>query len=339
MRAGFLLAAATAAFASGCATTTGGGSGMAGGACDRSCLEGYVDAYLEALAANDPDRLPLTEDVRFTENGVPLEIGQATWKTADGIGTYRHVFADPEMGQVGYYGTIREHGTPAVLVLRMKVEDGGDISEVETLVIRNEDQARRAEEIDAPIALWTTPTPPDERLSREELIRAANSYFTGLENNDGFGVYPFSEDCNRLENATYTTNAGGTDFSAELTEPYADAQIFALGCREQFETGFFFIDTEIRDRRYPVVDVERQAVMSFIFFDHDGKWDEMMELADGSMRRANPHIWTWQMSEAFRIRDGELAHINAWMLQAQYGQRPGWDSSYLDQVVDGMRRR
>jgi hypothetical protein len=331
--------AAVGALLAGCATSPEGSSGTGLAArCDRACLEGHVDAYLEALVANDPSRLRLARDVRYTENGVALEVGEATWRTADGIGTYRHVFADPDMGQVGFYGTIREHGVPAVLVLRMKIERDGAISEIETLMVRNEAQARRAEEVDAPIALWTTPTPPAERLSREDLIRAADSYFTGLENNDGRGVYPFSDDCNRLENATYTTNSGGTDFSPALTEPYADANIGALGCREQFETGYFFIDTEIRDRRYPVVDVERQAVMSFIFFDHDGKWDEYMTLADGSRRRANPHIWTWRMSEAFRIRDGELAHINAWMMRDQYGARPGWDGDYLDQLV-GSRRR
>src|SRR5690606_29969785 len=105
--------------------------------CDRACLETLVDDYLSALAARDPSGLTLAGDVRFTEQGVHLDVGQGLWRTADGVGTYRHVVADPQMGQVGAYASIREHGQPAMLVLRLKRESGGAISQIETLVIRN----------------------------------------------------------------------------------------------------------------------------------------------------------------------------------------------------------
>jgi hypothetical protein len=36
--------------------------------CDRRCLEGFVNSYLEALAARDPSRLPLADNVVFVEN-------------------------------------------------------------------------------------------------------------------------------------------------------------------------------------------------------------------------------------------------------------------------------
>ena len=58
-------------------------------ACDRACLEGLVDRYLDALVAHDPTRLPLASNVRFTENGVRLDIGDAQWKTVIGKGNYR----------------------------------------------------------------------------------------------------------------------------------------------------------------------------------------------------------------------------------------------------------
>ena len=35
--------------------------------CDRACLENVIDQYLAALAARDPQRLPLSADVRYTE--------------------------------------------------------------------------------------------------------------------------------------------------------------------------------------------------------------------------------------------------------------------------------
>jgi len=37
--------------------------------CDRACLEGMLDAYVDAVVAHDPNRLPLSPTVKFTENG------------------------------------------------------------------------------------------------------------------------------------------------------------------------------------------------------------------------------------------------------------------------------
>jgi hypothetical protein len=37
--------------------------------CDRACLEGFVNQYLDALAAHDPSKLRLTKNARYTENG------------------------------------------------------------------------------------------------------------------------------------------------------------------------------------------------------------------------------------------------------------------------------
>jgi hypothetical protein len=319
--------AASAACAAAIAAAPGAGAQQQdlSAECGRACLEALVDEYLAALAANDPSRLTLADDVRFTEQGVELEVGQGLWRTADGIGTYRHIFADPEMGQVGAYMSVREHGQPAMLELRLKREPGGAISEIETLVIRNAAQVIRMEEGGYPLPLWTTPVPEEERLTREQLARAANSYFTALENQDGRGVYAFSDDCNRLENSSYTTNAGGTSFEGSLDDAptMAELNIGALGCTEQFETGNFAIDTELHGRRFPVIDIERGAVFAWVFFDHDGK-SKTITMADGSTRNTRNNLWTWQMGESFKIERGLITHIEAWMVEAQYHADGGW---------------
>ena len=36
--------------------------------CDRACLEGVMNQYLAAVVAHDPKRVPLSEDVMYTEN-------------------------------------------------------------------------------------------------------------------------------------------------------------------------------------------------------------------------------------------------------------------------------
>jgi hypothetical protein len=45
-------------------------------ACDRACLEGFVDQYLAALVAQDPSKLALAKNARYTENGQELKLGR-----------------------------------------------------------------------------------------------------------------------------------------------------------------------------------------------------------------------------------------------------------------------
>jgi hypothetical protein len=62
-----------------------------------------------------------------------------------------------------------------------------------------------------PEDMWFKTLPPEQRLSRPEMISIADAYFSGLEKNDGKGVngtgtYPFTNDCDRIENGSHTTN-------------------------------------------------------------------------------------------------------------------------------------
>ena len=76
--------------------------------CDRSCLEGLLDAYVEAVVAHDPKQLPLARGAKFTENGQRLEVGDGLWHTATEKGGYALKLADVERGQAVLMGTIRE---------------------------------------------------------------------------------------------------------------------------------------------------------------------------------------------------------------------------------------
>src|SRR5208282_3539082 len=105
--------------------------------CDRACLSGIVDRYLAAMVAHDPSRLPLAKTVKFTEDGVPLKLGDALWATASGLGTYKLDFAEPAAGAVGAFALVQENGTPAILMVRLKIARR-QITEIETLVARKE---------------------------------------------------------------------------------------------------------------------------------------------------------------------------------------------------------
>jgi len=100
--------------------------------CDRACLENVVNQYLAALAARDPKRLPLSADVRYTENDQLMSVGDGFWKTVESAGNYKHIFADPEAAQVVFMGTTHEAGTPLLMSLRLRIQLGR-ITEIESI--------------------------------------------------------------------------------------------------------------------------------------------------------------------------------------------------------------
>jgi CubicO group peptidase (beta-lactamase class C family) len=258
--------------------------------------------------------------VAAPDHGVPwterrdLRPGDGLWNTASARGPYRLFVADPEHGRVGFFGTIRENGKPAILALRLAIVDR-EIAEVEALVARSEEGARRLEALGQPHPVFSAAAPP---MPREALVETANLYFVGLEGNDGKGVYPFTDDCDRIENGKQTTN--------HPAEPKRDVDIEALGCRQQFETGFFRFVTRIRDRRFVVVDQERGLVLAFVFFDHAGNVPAVT-LSDG---RTVPidvkEPWTWEIAELFKIESGRIRRIEAAIERAPYGMASGWST-------------
>ena len=55
------------------------------GPCDRACLTGIVDTYLEALVAHDPAAAPLADNVAFVENAERMSIGEGLWANASAV--------------------------------------------------------------------------------------------------------------------------------------------------------------------------------------------------------------------------------------------------------------
>ncbi|HEY5410863.1 MAG TPA: hypothetical protein VIJ94_09060, partial [Caulobacteraceae bacterium] len=127
--------AGLAALAISAAFATGAAPAAAKPACGRACLTQAMDRYLSALVAHDPARLAVTPDVRFTEDGAPLKLGDGLWQTNGGLGPFRLDFDDPERGQAGALVTVRENGNIALMAIRLKLV-GGRISQVETVLAR-----------------------------------------------------------------------------------------------------------------------------------------------------------------------------------------------------------
>ena len=292
-------------------------------ACDRSCLEGFVDQYLEAMLAHDPRKAPFAADVRFTENGQKLELGDGLWRTLTARGSLRMFVDDVEAGHVAFLGSIREADTPAMLALHLRVRNG-KITAAETLVQRNDKSATGFEEIGY---TWREPIPPGERRSRQDLLRTANQYFSGMQQNDGKGDYPFADECNRIENGVFTTNVPTPPGQTRPDPKTASNYSSQWSCREQFESGLLHFVSRIRDRRFVAIDPERGLVFSYVFFDHMAGDTRTFQTPDGRTVTAGPkQPWTWEIAEAFRLEHGKIHQIMAIMERVPYGMNSGWST-------------
>ncbi len=285
--------------------------------CDRACLEGFVSNYLAALAAHDPSRLPLEPGVKYVENDQPLRLGSGEWQMAGAPGKYRHVFSDPQAGQVGAITTIQEHGVAAIYVVRLKIRNG-KISEIETQISRDALGASRYEKMGQPEPVWLEAVPPAERIPRAKLIAQTDKYYTGMERNNPKGDYSFfDKDCNRLEDALQTTNVKTGDAYGHSN----DTAFASLTCEAQFQTGFLGFVTKIRERHYAVVDEERQAVLAITTFDHNGTVRTLPSV-NGKSSPIPAYFdipRTLHASEAFRLRGEKLYRIEMTLTEVPYG--------------------
>ena len=291
--------------------------------CDRTCLESYLDRYLEAMRTADVRPGWFARDVKFTENGIRLPLGsEGLWFGMTGIGGYKFYVPDVETQQIAFIGTVIENmqygdaddveGYLVAVAIRLKIADER-VTEVEQLAIRPAVQlfggdaaggpfgntGDNVEAMGEPHEIYREIIPDAERASREELIEAANHYFTGLARNDSQGYYPFTDDCIRYENGILVTR----NFT----------------CRQQFEDGSLNgVVSRIRDRRFVAVDRERGIVFAFGFFDH---------------HRIN---WTWQIAELFKIENGQIRRIEAVFHQAPFGTSSGW-STYEQAMSEAIQ--
>jgi hypothetical protein len=299
--------------------------------CNRACLEGFVDRYLEAVISNQPTAVPLSPAVRFTEDGQQLVIGDGLWNTMRAKGPYRLFVTDVPAGQVTFLGSIEEdhrdpaQGTPALLALRLKVKDL-QINQIEQIVVRDEKAGQRVNAL-TPHAAYLETIPQKERMSRADLIATGNKYFTGMQKNDGKGDYPFTDDCNRIENGSQATNA---PTPAGQTRPDPKTALNYSGqwtCLEQFKSGLLYFVNRIRDRRFVAVDEERGIVFAFGFFDHPGGATRTFTAPGGRTVTAGPvQPWTWQIAEVFKIEKGKIRKIDAFLHRSAYGMNSGWST-------------
>jgi hypothetical protein len=297
------------------------GVAAAQGVCDRACLTGILDQYVNAMAANDARKASFASNIKYTENAARLPLNEGLWFTAAGLTNYKVVLADPQGSAAAFVGVVTEHMPPGqaprntLLALRIKVANR-QITEAEAVVVRNVNAANMANLQTPRPALLETLTAA-QRRPRADLIKISNLYFDAIEQSSGT-VAPFDDNCNRLENGMRTAGPPlpGTADNGRPTQRCADGM----------NSGVFQVITAIKPRRVLVVDEEKGLTFGVYMFQHKGLTQITMK--DGSTRPAPYFVGqpvTMPMAEVFKVVNGNIREVEAVGVQIPYGLGPGWE--------------
>lgn len=276
-------------------------------AVERARLTAIADRFTEALAAREPQRLPVAPDVRVTENCQPIALGTGIWRTCREVRPGGHYFVDVERGQVAWWGVVEEIRGTDLVGVRLAVE-GRLITEIEIAVVRG------GEYFVPDVVLAEYPemhaiVPGEERVSRGELIAAAHSYFDAINRVSGEGL-PVSPDTVRLVN-------GFADSVVE--EELSEKETYlALDVAEQITQGHYSYIERIRDERFTVIDEERGLCHCAVMFDHPGD----VTRPNGAVPFGAPN--TMLFFEVFKVTRAGIRQVWAIGTSLPYGAKDGW---------------
>ena len=282
--------------------------------CDKRCLNQFVDQYLQALVSHDPHSVPMSKDVKFTENTVRLNVGDGLWSTATGLGDYRLYASDPWAEQAAAITVVLEQDGPKVLALRLRIKNR-QITEIESVIARpgSTDPLSPALLTWQVKPIWLEPLKPEERVPRDDMVTAANNYFEAIEHDDG-KVVPFDASCtmaNREADGPFVPRPNMPDMSK-------------MGCGDMFNHGMMG-GLRIPERHFWLVDEERGIVFGAFMFCIDAPVKvapgQSVALNGEASRQPNTGI----IAEMFKIKSGRIYEINNVTGPVlAYGTRSGW---------------
>ncbi len=262
--------------------------------CDRECLRGFVTQYLNAMVAHNPAALPVSDQVRFTEDTVAMKFGEGLWKGISGLGTYRQDILDVRQGMAASFVIVQENSMPAMLVVRLKIADR-KIAEVETQVTRSRTEGAlfNIDNIKTPSKGMNLVLEPSQRNSREDAIRIAQFYPAGLKVGSFLEVNaPFAPDAYRIENGGIMAGPGCS----------------RAGC-ENIKTQNIIKHPSIATR-VVAVDEELGIVLLRMNFGDTGSYGPGNALI----------VW-----EAFKVYGGQIHAVEAFMRVMPASTPSGWD--------------
>ena len=174
--------------------------------CRREALKDQTAQFLSALEAKKPANLPLSPDVKYTENGKEITVGEGFWKTAGKMLLKRTVI-DADRCGTHTQAVLEENGKQVIYGVRLGFDKSNkkNIAEIESFVAREGDFLFNPKGVlETRNQDWEGVIPREERSSRLGMVAAADDYFELFRKNPDVHV-DFAKDCNRWENGTLTT--------------------------------------------------------------------------------------------------------------------------------------
>jgi hypothetical protein len=275
--------------------------------CDRACLTKLIDAYFAALVANDATKLPQASRARITENGAEKNLGETFWASAEQP-IYRFDIVNTRRGDTGTQTVIRNaDGSKTMHMVRVKVQNGA-ITEIETIKA-NQGEADRLWDPDrlgtdvSPYLLQSIREP--ERDSYYDLIGAAESYWRAFQTNGtpNYRKARLLPDSKRFENGLQTTGLVRDGVFNDTSKGFDEGR---------------FVNRNIWDRRYPVVDEERGMVLSIVRFG----------LKSGAKSQSVATTNDRLVAEFFAIKAGYIQEIQAVLFNLPDDKPTGWPPDY-----------
>jgi hypothetical protein len=282
------------------------GQGVRAADCDKACLEGIAAAYQAAYLKHDTTLAPFARHVRYSENNAEMTFPDGTWDTVTEEIDAPLVLSDPATGQIGIYTSILQRQTQGFLAARLRVRNR-QITEVEHVIATK----RNVSAPPVPIAdalqyhrdpALRTAIPEAQRLSRDEIRKLADGYFSTLQYNTGvIRGTRFAPGAVRHENGVTWTDL-----------------------EQGFKSGHYRYNNRVRDRDCFLVDEERGFTMCRGFIDHKGVLDEYT-LTDGTKAKSNyQEPQSWGFLESFKVTTDGIVAVEATFSAVPYYLRSPW---------------
>ena len=292
---------------------------------------------LDAIINDCPCQLPLADDVRYTENGVPFKPGWGgLWKTIKGMRNYSIHLADPETQQAAWVGTLNENGLLAAVAMRVKVKDGY-ISEIENIIARPEKSGQWGELAGATFTMFVPHLLSDlnedgfdrpaaallkrtSRASRKSLTDTVDAYFNAYSKQNS-SLAPLAANCVRRENGRFLVMQNGVATSTE--KPLTDTSGNLAGW---LDAGFLAGLTSISQRRNLLVDRKQGLVLNLALLNNSARNKTVAVKGAGSVPVPDTFLapWTDLHAQLFKITSGKITHIEDLVRRVPYGQGSGW---------------
>lgn len=245
--------------------------------CDKTCLLGILNGYEQHMQSHSAAGIATTADYRGTENYRPIPLGTGYFTRAGQI--YHQIqVADPVSGQVAAIGMMNDGGRDAWFVLRLKVEPGNAISQSEMLLIHDGETSFLQTDRNVKLSpAYMQPIPPNERSSREDMIRDVDNFTDAWQYKD-HSLFDFTPNCTFSENAVMLSEPGGTNCGDMLeyagrrgipgagTSPDRGNPNTPIAPMTRADPSIGRPPLQgpwIRDRRVPIVDVEDGVVVAW----------------------------------------------------------------------------